>query len=288
MSDIVSILDRQNIIKKKMLTHHINIKLAWGVIFILSILMPTLIKAAAWLQPVNTLEVHYEEVTSEHSSFFQGVENKYIRDTKQIYGEYGWHKDLTITGKYLNGRSGTGLGAEETQVELYEITLRNPLSVKSMRLIPLGIKPLWKKLSPEKIKVYSNASFDLGLGHVPREDKFYFIGQLSGSDKIETTHKNPLTFFGEFSLNYQRDDNSNQGVKAISRLQLEYRNFHLAYERLDGRFWGETEFNEHFWFAELGVPLTKNVKIISKIGHERVLSERPRETSVAIGIQLKY
>ncbi|MGC6511176.1 MAG: hypothetical protein ACON4J_00190 [Parvibaculales bacterium] len=248
--------------------------------------LPDICEAAAWLQPKGMLEVHYEHVNATHSEIFQGVENEFVRNADQLYVEYGWHAQHSLTFKHLIGSSGSGVEHEGEKFDLQEISLRSPLSAGKLRLLPPGIKPLWNILSPNPARRYGVASIDLGAGHNSNSGP-YLIAQLNGAEKVETSHQNPLSIFFEISLNYQRYENANQGLKAISRLELGYRNVFLAYERLDGRFWGQTEFTEHFWFAEVGIPLTQTIILTAKRGHEHTLPGLPREQSTAFGLRLK-
>ena len=247
---------------------------------------PVTPKAAAWLKPEGLLEIHYEHVRSSHNETFQGVHNDYKRETKQLYAEYGLSRKYTITYKNLTGMSGIGAQSEAAPFGLNEMTVRSALNLKNLKLLPLGIKPLWSLLSPSPPTRISVASIDLGFGEASNNGS-YLITQVTGSEKIETTHTHPISIFMEISINYQKYQNSDQGLKALSRLELGHRNYFLAYERLDGRFWGHSEFNEHFWFAELGIPLSKTIMLTVKRGHERTLPDVPRERANVLGLRLK-
>ncbi len=243
--------------------------------------------SAAWLQPQGQLEVHYEHVSSDYNQNFQGVENHYSRETEQIYFEYGYRDRLTLVGKYLSGQSGAGLESEQDRTELYEILLRQKGGLKKGKLLPTGLAPLWKILSPDPPLRQFQSSLDFGFGYSPSMAKAYALVQYAASDKIATTHQHPLSVYTEIAVQYQHYENGFQATKAITRVELAYRHFHLAYERLDGRFWGIAPYNEHLWFGEVGVPINPNLKLIGKWGHERTLPSIPRETFVIFGLQVK-
>lgn len=245
--------------------------------------------AAAWLQPEDMIAVHYEYARSAHSEVFQSVKNDYTSITQQLYVEYGVNEELTMTVKHLEGSSGTGIQAEEHSFYLQEITLRQSIVADRLKLLPFGIKPLWKLFSPNSPKRYGAASFDLGVGYntTGGNKSSYLIAHLSGAEKIETSHKNPLSMFFELSMTYQHYENKDQGLKAVSRIELGYQRLFIAYERLDGRFKGQSEFYEHFWFTEIGVPLTQNIILTAKRGQERTLPGLPQERPTVFGLRLQ-
>ncbi|MGC6476425.1 MAG: hypothetical protein ACON41_07280 [Parvibaculales bacterium] len=243
--------------------------------------------SAAWLQPQGQLEVHYEHVSSDYNQNFQGVENHYTRETEQIYFEYGYRDTLTLVGKYLSGQSGAGLGSEQDRTEIFEVAVRQKGGLKKGKLLPTGLAPLWKIMSPDPPLRQFHSSLDFGLGYSPSMEKAYTLIQYAVSDKIATTHQYPISVYTEIALNYQYYENGFQASKAITRVELAYRHFHVAYERLDGRFWGAYPYNEHLWFGEFGIPLNPQLKLIGKWGHERTLPGIPRETFIIFGVQVK-
>lgn len=246
--------------------------------------------ASAWLQPQGVTEIHFEHTKSEANAELDGISIPYQRDSKQLYGEYGFNDELTLVGKYYQVTTGEGLARERSSSDGLEIAMRQKLNWKSGSFVPIGSSKLLRNLSPDgKITRTKKSSFDIGLGQYTynSDTTHSFNFQITRADKIETHHKNPISVQTEFLNIISIFDNNTQGTKLISRLQLGYRNWHIGYERLDGKIWSQNSYYESLWLWEVGIPVKHHLLRV-KWGHDRTRQNLPRENFVRISFEIRF
>ena len=254
--------------------------------------LPMPVWAAAWLQEKGALELTVSHRSSHLTIYEQntGLAIPYGRREIELYSEYGLNRDITLTSKWITGRNGRGLPSEQDRGQFGELGIRVDADWAQTNLLPFGTQTVWQAFdSDKKIRRIHRAAFETGLNfNGQRSDDIGWRGLFAIADKIETHSVKPLHLYIEFMSEGVFWLNGDNNIKLISRMELGYSQWYLAYERVDGRLHSFHNYYEHLWLWEIGIPLISEHNLQLKWAHDRTRYGVPREDRFTIGFRFRF
>ncbi|MDD9798159.1 MAG: hypothetical protein OXT03_03515 [Alphaproteobacteria bacterium] len=273
------------------LLDRLDLKLRRGLILCLFfIILPVPAQSIVWLQRQNALEVSVSRRTSQATSYQQGQKIFYGRREIEIYSEYGLREDITISGKYIAGRSGIGKPIEQTPVQIADLNLRFPTPWAQTKFLPYGIEALWQNLNQnQKPRRELVSSMQAGLGFNGNRDDDINMQFLFGlADKVESSSTHPIYLYTEISSKVSLWPQGDQSVELTSRMEIGLGTWYIAYERVDGETRAYYNHHVHQWFWETAIPLARKNQLLVKWGYDRVHPTVPREEYLTIALRFRF
>jgi len=269
------------------------IRILSGILYMLCMVcLPLPAKAAAWLQEKGAFELTISQRKSHFTTYdeYTGLAIPYDRREIELYSEYGLSRDITLTGKWITGRNGIGLPSEQDRVQFGELGIRVDAAWAQTNLLPFGTQTLWQAFDDnKKIKRTHRAAFETGLNfNGQRSDDIGWRGLFAIAEKIETDSQKPLHLYMELISEGIVWPNGDNNIKFISRAELGYRDWYIAYERVDGWVQGFYNYHEHLWLWEIGIPLMGEHHLQVKWAHDRTRYGVPREDRLTVGFRFRF
>lgn len=254
------------------------------------ILLPMPAQSLVWLKKQDALEIAVSRRTSQATAYQQDEQIFYGRREIEIYGEYGLREDITISAKYIAGRSGIGQPIEQTPVQFADLNLRFPTPWAQTKLLPYGTAALWQNLNQgQKPRRELVSSMQAGLGfNGNRDDDINMQFSIGLADKVENNSAYPIYLYTEISSKVSLWLQGDESLEFTSRIEIGHGAWYIAYERIDGRTRAFYNYNVHQWFWEIAIPFAPKNQLLVKWGYDRVHPTVPREDYLTIALRFRF